>query len=197
MLVKGKLVGSCSKVAPEVQVEVSEEALKEKGWYNHGYSPVVPQEKVDKIRQEYLEELLEATIKVAVKSEYLDVLDDADEWNDYVNMMLSDPEQLFKDFAEGHIHEMIEETAEEIYEKNKPKYYSVDVRLVVDCHFYVKAQTEDEVDDLLTYDICADEIMDACDAGNVEIENCYINGTVSEDDIRYEAVYDKDEGYFI
>lgn len=180
MLVKGTLVGNYSKVAPEVEMNL-----------DHKY--------VEQIRKEYLEELLDATIKVAVDSEHLDVLDDIDEWHDYVGELLSDPKQLFDDFAEGHIHEMIKESAEEIYENNKPKYYPVDVHFVADCRIYVKARSEDEVTDVLDYKIDAVDIFDACGTEvEISVDDYYIGDEEDEDRIKYsDVVYDKEQGYFM
>lgn len=197
MLVKGKLVGNCSKVTPEIQVEVSEEELQEKGWYNHGYSPVIPLEKVEEIKQEFLQELLSATIKHVVCPEYLRLFEDVDEWHDYVGMLLNDPEQLLKDFASGSIQNMIEERAEEVYQDNKPQYYPVDVTITTNVRIYVKARSEDEVDDAMNYNLTASEIIDEVSFADYETEDFWIGAPIDEEYVKYDSIYDVEEESFI
>lgn len=178
MLVKGRLVNNLESLVSNTLVKV-----------------VLDEDSLNEVRKEIFKELLEAAIDEVVDCEKLDVLDGIDEWDDWVESIVSHPEEFINDFANDELLSIIETTADEIYEKNKPQYYQVDVTIKTTVGIVVKARNRDDAEDAIENTLSATDIAELVDYYDYEIDDWYIGYEIDEPKYS-ETVFDAETGEF-
>ena len=142
----------------------------------------------------YLEEVICHIAKNALsEGEYKELLE-ISEWDDYVSNLTHDVQELLDNMARSDFWESTVESAKDILERNKYKYYEVTVDITTNYTFYIRARSHEEAEEVIGYDIDAKDITESLDA--LSDMDWTIGESVDHVD-GYDAVYDTEEKMFI